>query len=998
MGQTLGNGLNNINDAMSDYAAVKANRCYTQYGEPVAERYGNEKDIDLESVLGYKYAGHAENQNLSKTMSDNFDEYMKARQERAKEAGEDEETKKRQEKEEAKEIARNLSEEEIKTLTMMGVDVESASLSDIMGIVNTLRGNAHREQTAQMLAEISAGQGDTDDLSVIGGSVKVAGTDVELQNVSVSDVVINREAAEIGGERKLGDDALIYLLKNNLPMTKENLYKAYYSGGHAATDNVPDSVFQDMRQQIEKVIEQAGYEVDETTLSGAKLLLSHELPLTTDSIKAYMDYQTYAGADPGAVSAPENMREMDDRQAEMLYMKANSIRPETVYDMTLQGKEITIASAYRETIAAQQNMGQTENDRLQAGKKPQAEEDRELLAVTNMRRMEEIRLSMTLEAAGRLVKSDINIDTRELSRVVRELQDAEQALVARQFQRAGLEPTEENLSVYYEMTEKVESLAQTPAAVIATPLSGGDFTVNGLYDAGVRLYDVEDASGVERAVSEKRFETVRRDYEALGTAPRADMGDSITKAFSNVDDILRELDLPVNYETQRAVRILGYNSLELTVDNIEQVMDYDRQVNELMQNFYPEAVLSAIRDGINPLDMPIDELNQVIRDRNYNDGVTEADNFATYLRDMEQRGQVTPEERESYIGIYRVMNRLAKSGDREAGYLFANGSRLTVRNLISAMRSRKAAGIDVAVDDNFGMLEDAGVTENRMDTQIERAFVDRHMEKLTAQVEQFMQENEIEVSMVNVSAVHEMLSSQGGLYQLVSEILSKMHFHSDTKEDMIDDETEHMTDSLTGEEVPLSFEPEHILESLRRGTDMSLTYDDLRSRMTDFMYQAGIAGNLTSMDISSVKVVQAGFRILGSMARKDRYQVPVETAQGIRVVNLTVQHDSENRGTVELHTEGRQMGDVRAKVRLDGAGRLSGYIVSESEAGNYLLAGQEQMLLSKLAQSGYTKCDVRVGQLYSDTADEPDGYTAPEADEIYGVSVALVKAVADILC
>lgn len=983
MGQ---NGLNNINDLASDYAAVKANRSRAQYGEQAAKRYGTGKEIDVESVLGYKYDGHTEHDAAARTICDNFDDYMKARQERAKETGEDEAAKERQAKEDAKELARNLSQEELKALAQMGIDVESASLSDILGIVNTMRGNAHREQTVRLLAEISAGSGDTDGLTAIGGSVKVAGTDVELQNVSVSDMVIAQE--ETGnGDRKLGDDALVYLLKNNLPMTKENLYKAYYSGVPATTDDVPDSVFRDMSRQIEKVIVQAGYAVDETTLAGAKLLLSHDLPLTTDSVRAYMDFRAYAGASPDSVRAPESVHDMDALRAEQLYVKTNSIRPETVYDMTLRGKEITIASAYRESVIATQDAEQTKA----VASEPETE--LELQAVTNMRRMEELRLSMTLEAAARLVKSDMNIDTRELSRVVRELRDMEQELVSRRLARAGVEPTEENLSLYHEMTDKVETLAHASAAVIAAPLTGSRFTVNTLCAADIQPYDGDtpDAQG-------KQFEAVRRNYEVLGTAPRADMGDSITKAFSNVDDILRELDMPVNYETQRAVRILGYNSMELTADNIEQVIGYDRQVNELMQNFYPEAVLSVIRDGINPLDMPIDELNQVIRDRNYNDGVTEADNFATYLRDMERRGEVTQEERESYIGIYRVMNRLAKSGDREAGYLFANGSRLTVRNLITAMRSRKAAGMDIVVDEDFGMLEDAGITDKRMDAQIEKAFAGRHMEALTEQVEQFMEENHIEISMVNASAVQAILSPEGGLYQLVSDVLAKLHFRSDAKEDMIDDETEHMTDSLSGEEIPLSFEPEHILESLRNGTDMSLTYDDLRNQMTEVMYRAGMAGDITSMDISSVKVVQAGFRILGSMARNDRYQVPVETAQGIRVVNLTVRHDGENRGMVELRTGGEQMGAVRANIRLDGNGHLSGYIVAEQEEGNILLAKQEQKLISKLAADGYTECDVSAGQMKLDTAGSPDGYAAPKADAVYHASVALVKAVADILC
>ena len=41
-------------------------------------------------------------------------------------------------------------------------------------------------------------------------------------------------------------------------------------------------------------------------------------------------------------------------------------------------------------------------------------------------------------------------------------------------------------------------------------------------------------------------------YETLMTAPRRDLGDSIRKAFSNVDDILTDMSLDKTLENQRA--------------------------------------------------------------------------------------------------------------------------------------------------------------------------------------------------------------------------------------------------------------------------------------------------------------------------------------------------------------------------------------------------------------------------------------------------------------
>lgn len=948
MSQNIDNGLNNVNDIMTDYASAKAGNKSRQYA--AYNKYAD-SNIDVDEVISYKYERGDNRSAVSASVMDNFEEYIKNKNERAREEGVDEEERERQDRENAKELARNLSSEELKQLAFMGIDVSSAKLSDIRGIVNTMRGNAHRERVSQMLSDITAKEISPEDAPA-----------VDIENISVG----------------TSDEAFVYLVKNNLAMTKDNMYKAYYSGasnGEKSGATISDEVAEKMQPQIDKIIEQAGYEGDERALAGARLLLNNNLPVTTDTITAYMDYQAYADGENNieGLAIPDNENDIYDIKADELYNKVNSISADTIYDMSLCGKQLTIAAAYKYV----NDNSDIERDNLKA--------------VSDMRQMEELRLSMTMDAARRLVNRDINIDTRELSKVVEELKNIEKELVNAQLSAEGVEPTDENIAIYNELSEKVAGLGDAPASIIAAPLLGDAFTVNALSDRGELAYN----DMPEEVRANNSFEKVVRQYEAVGTAPRADMGDSISKAFSNVDDILKELDMPVSDENRRAVRILGYNSIEITEDNINQVADYDNQVNELIQNFYPEAVISVIRDGINPLDMDISELNQIVRERNYNNGVTEADNFATYLRDMENRGEISPEERESYIGIYRVMSSLAKSGDREAGYLFANGGNLTVRNLISAMRSRKAAGLDVSIDDDFGMLAEREFSGKRIDEQIDLAYIAKASDSITQEVSDFIKENEIKYSLVNAQAVSELLSD-GGLYDLVSEVLSKMKFKDSTKDDMVDDETENMSKSISGAEIPVEFEADSILESLRNGTDMSLTYEDLRDNLTEFMYQAGAVGTISSMDISSVKIVQAGFNILGGMARRDKYQVPVQTEDGVRVVNLTVKHDERRSGSIELSTSGKLMGKVKMTVKIDGDNNLSGYVISDNNGGNELLGVHADELLAGLKQAGYGIDDISVGVI-KDDEEVAQADNRPLARSIYDAAVDIVKSVASIL-
>ncbi len=979
------------------------------------------------------------------TTMENFKEYMRDKQEQAKETGEDLATKEKEAKEQAKKLSQSISSEELRKLEMMGIDVNTANMTDIMGMVNTLRYNADTKETAELMAKIAVDKRDVKGLTMMGGNVMVGG--MEISGVSVGEVVAaenSDKAMDVDDKSvSLSDNEAIYLLKNNMGLSKENLYKAHYSGVKLA-NQVNEKLMADMEPQLSKVIEQAGFSVDVETMDAAKLLMNNDVPVTTDNLRKYMDMKPYMGQTPEEAGIPDKVVAISENEvaakATKLYEDVRSIDIKQVYDMATAGKSVTIAAAVRYGVAlAETKSGRDitvdnlNNASSESNVSPEiihtlSDEALAKLgftdakAVTAMRQMEELRLSMTSAMAGKLIKLDMNVDTRELTKVVSMLKNIENQMAKEAFYAAGVDPTEEHISLYQEVSAKVNAVAKAPAGVVAAPLMGEAFTIGGLHRRVAPAMAMEDGAMSGQAnqgatqttdgpgsLSATKLETVRRSYEAVGTAPRRDMGDSIAKAFANVKDILNEMDMPINYETERAVRILGYNQLEITENNINQIIDYDRQVNDMLNTFYPEAVIGMIKDGINPLDVPIDELNKKVRDRNYNNGVTEAKNFATFLRDMEKQGELTTEEREAYVGMYRVMEKLAKSGDREAGYLFANGGRLTVRNLITAMRSRKAAGVDVGIDDSFGMLKDLNVSGKKMDEQIAGAFeinpkIDTEdmdyfkdaYKLLENNLEQFMEGNAVELSAVNITAVHAMLNQPGGVYSLVSELLGKMKFSTNTKAKAIDEETENMAKSMVGEDVPVNIADfasdmamDKILEHLRGSEEMSLKYEDLRANLTELMYKWGAAGALDKMDIATIKTVNAGFNIMSGMAKKDRFCIPVETEQGTKVMNLTIKKNGGNPGLVEVSMRTEAYGELTTSLKSDENGALYGQLVSDSSEGNFALKAVEGSFKEGLVAAGYNVDSIEVGSVAKMDLSAYQGITS---EKLYQVSVAVVKA------
>ena len=97
-------------------------------------------------------------------------------------------------------------------------------------------------------------------------------------------------------------------------------------------------------------------------------------------------------------------------------------------------------------------------------------------------------------------------------------------------------------------------------------------------------------------------------YEALMTQVRPDLGDRISKAFANVDSLISEMGLDLNDENRRHVRILAYNRMEISIENIDKVAEADKVVTDVIGKMKPAAVLDMIRNGINPLEKTFDEL------------------------------------------------------------------------------------------------------------------------------------------------------------------------------------------------------------------------------------------------------------------------------------------------------------------------------------------------------------------------------------------------------
>ena len=343
------------------------------------------------------------------------------------------------------------------------------------------------------------------------------------------------------------------------------------------------------------------------------------------------------------------------------------------------------------------------------------------------RLLEEIRLRMTVETNVKLLESGFSIDTRPIEETIEALKQAQQEL-AREFFPETKYTDQEAVDRYRQLEDAWQVAEELPTLPVDTV---------GRWQERLRGSAPENGEAQEESLEafhrtgkelQAEYEKAGRRYEAVRTEPRADMGDSIRKAFSNVDDILRDLGFEPTEENRRAVRVLGYNRMEITPERVEEIRAACATVEEVTRRMTPAAVLRMIRDGVNPLRQSLPQLQEYFegQDQGQEDqgrkAREETERYSRFLYKMEQKGDITPEEKSAFIGCYRLLRQIEKGDSAAIGSIVNTGAELNFSTLLSAVRSRRAGHTDTLVDDAVGALSrlrDRGI---RIDEQIQLGY------------------------------------------------------------------------------------------------------------------------------------------------------------------------------------------------------------------------------------------------------------------------------------
>lgn len=877
---------------------------------------------------------------------------------------------------------------------------------------------------------------------------------LEEAGIPVTSDNFDKVAAALGMSEAaldITDQTKAYLIGQDLEPTIENLYQGRYSALKVSDGSKED--YENYRQQIEKILEECN-RTDEAGRKDAQWLFENELPInvetlekldilnqiaekmTPDKVLEQIVFAILGGASPKDavlddrefVIARDVIQEFQKIGDDTVSHVAKQMEQQQGNSQTTGGnqQEVVINLAYLQSVREQVEKSAAK----EAVEIPMVYQEsmtpEEISQVTLKRQLEEIRQKMTLQSAVAMEKKGIHIETEPLENIIRSLREMENTYYSSLVGQGEEVAKTEQLDLLQESIEKTADIAHSHAALLGTGVRRQALlTVNELH-AAMRSHTANrnDWNGV---------------FEKVSTQVRTDLGDSIQKAFEGIPAILEENGLEDTQANERAVRILGYNRIEITKENIEQVKIFDEKVNRVIDNMKPAVVLELIRRGENPLNLPLDELNQKLENIRQEKDISSEERYSRFLWQMEKSGDIDENERKGYIGVYRLLNQLQKTDGAVIGAVLETGQEMTLGNLLTQARTRKKAGMDSVIDDTKGMNEGSQV-KNSITDQINDGFSGYYAHKVQEAL-----------SEVTPSALKEI--TDGDMEQLLHtslekfcEDLKKASGNAELKKEYFEEMAKELRETLGNSEeaeeylsklqIPQTVENllaatevlqenyipykecferrkvlpekqqkefEEIMDSMEESVgemeELTAQCEKAEKIMGEILTKSYENADINLEDLGKLRKLGQGIHLQGALWRSQSYDIPIQTGDTVTSLNLTLIHGSEESGKIQVSMEDERFGSISMDFKVTGS-RIKGLVLCDQRQGFEALQGQKDTLEASLENAGYKIKNISYGmdfkernELLNEKVQNQEADTA----QLYQVAKVLVRSVAAVV-
>lgn len=735
--------------------------------------------------------------------------------------------------------------------------------TEVEGFTDTLSKDELREMTGSEAAPVKRDTAVTNEYKKAASEYDVAVTDEILSDVeeafeSISEIDSFSEGMKkyfVATKEEVTAESL-YMAKHSvmdIPKNPSNGYFAIDEKGYMAKRSETNA---NLDEQVCELLAGLDIEDSDTNVTAAKWLVSNSICVNKENIDAYNnlenvklpvskeDFARYAAV---AAAEGKGAKEASLGETKTIFEKAMETT-ETIY--------VSFADKDLETIKETVTDGSYES-------------------ILGRRMLEEVRYEMTTKANLMMLRRGITIDTADSKAYIDALKQMEQMTEFKEYREV------------ITVEKEIERINESPLALV------------GAFQGKIGVATLPEIANTGDALKSK-FEVASLAYEEVGTKVRKDLGDSIKKAFGNIDAILTDLGEELTVENRRAVKILGMNSTPINKDSIEKVRTEDAKLTHVLEKLAPSDTLKLIVNGKNPIKMSIDELNEYL-DAKENDQGEKIEKYSSFLYKMEQKGNVTEEERKEYIEVYRIINRLEKTDHAAVGSLINEGVEQSLSNFKRADRSRKNIGFDETAGDAWHYIEDI-----ESDEALEKAWRRESLlnykeaEKVPEEVYRDLLNNGVETTAENLVAASGLMKKRGFSFSKVNEI-SEERF-GEFEEEIVDNFNEN---------------------------DAKGVYDSEISKAIDSVYDKAIESE-SYVDVKALKLVHKELRVARAFARTENFEVPI-SIDGIKTsMNVKIVHSESEESGVVVSLEADSIGRVVARL-CENNGKTEGIISSNNE-------------------------------------------------------------------
>ena len=853
-------------------------------------------------------------------------------------------------------MSNSMSDEDFAKLQKEGFNPMDMDIETVVTIVDTIKAELIK---AGIDIRGYTDNIDMDKLAEITGSVAFAEQLVKAfyqEDIPMTqeNVEQSMEALDRGKElTEMSDGTMKYMVDNAMDPDIDNLYIAEHAGavdanpqgkGYFAEDlsgyytqKASDAHIEKLQSQIEKIIEKAGYSITEETLQSGFWLIEKGVPLTKESFRLLEELKQ--------VKLPATDEELLSSIASALAEGRPAGKANLTVKQSIYRKAADCYKEYEEKYQAVFSMKESPEN------------------IKARRQLEEIRLHMTIDANVKLLKSGFAIDTAPMEEMIHALKDLEEKQASTDFSLAN--PSD----ICKETLAKTNEIPYLPAPALGRILQLGEpLTVTEVYETGKAMQEV--------------FRQAGEAYETMMTSPRTDLGDSIKTAFRNVDALLDHMGMELNDENRKAVRSLSYNHMELTPENMQAIKEAVRVVQKVVGKMTPDAVLDMIQEGINPLQTSMEDLETYLLGR---DSFTEeSTKYSRFLYHMEQNNDITEEEKESYIGIYRLLRQIEKSDGAVIGNLVNSQAEINFQNLLSSIRTGKVKGVDIKVDENIGGLKEAVEKGIKIDTQIETAYSQAQLSEMRSvgQVENeaihLLKRLDEPITIDNLLAANAIQTDGSALFKKLAEVRDIKKKQQKIGNNQI--------------EIDANSNLDHILDSFTDRESVQQAYGDLLAREESFVKDLTFGEGMGSLDVRAMQLVCKQLHIMGASAlQEEEYDLPQIIDGELTAIHLTFKHNSQESGKVSVRMDTSLYGNIAGEFSIK-EGIVSGYFVGKGKETKAVLEKTLEAFESRLQAAGLEADKIHIIEGITGEVSGLSGGTKEETKQLYELAGMVIGA------